>query len=407
MINAFSSDLLSISKRNKWGYIDNTGKVVIKPEFKYAGDFVEGLAPVKFRNNKWGYIDETGKTVIEGKYLSATTFSEGFAIVQTASRGAAYNFIDKTDNLLLENNVGDAKRFSDGLAPVMIASGEWVYINNLGKKVITNGEIGYFKSAGIFNEGIAAVFSEDGNALNNYHYAFIDKTGKEVITLDKSTTMAIGSFSEGLAPVMINRKWGYYNLQGEIVIPAHYALAMPFKNGYAAAIYEPTDDYKGWTIIDKTGKPVFERTFNRITTGYLGVYANTYRDIMNKVDNVARNLNVRLTGGKSAFRSTGIMIIEPGMFGIHDFEFSEGYVPMIVKAIKAKYRGNIPAEVYAEMPKEPTEFYNYVDLKGEKLNNIQWTEAYPFKNGIAKVYTKKDTFGYIDNTGKYIWKPQK
>ena len=111
------------------------------------------------------------------------------------------------------------------------------------------------------------VFSGDGNAPATWHYAYIDKTGKEVLTLDRSTTMAVGRFSEGLAPVMINRKWGYYNLQGELVIPAHYALAMPFTNGYAAAIYEPGDDYKGWTIIDKTGKPVFDKTFNRVTTG--------------------------------------------------------------------------------------------------------------------------------------------
>ena len=30
MINVFSADLLPVSQRGKWGFIDNTGKVVIK-----------------------------------------------------------------------------------------------------------------------------------------------------------------------------------------------------------------------------------------------------------------------------------------------------------------------------------------------------------------------------------------
>ena len=52
-------------------------------------------------------------------------------------------------------------------------------------------------------------------------------------------------------------------------------------------------------------------------------------------------------------------------------------------------------------------FYNYINLKGEKLNKETWISASPFRNGIARVYKKQDTFGYIDTTGKYIWKPQK
>src|SRR5215472_5688181 len=39
--------LFPIVEHGKWGYIDKTGKVVIKPEFYYAGPFKEGMARIQ------------------------------------------------------------------------------------------------------------------------------------------------------------------------------------------------------------------------------------------------------------------------------------------------------------------------------------------------------------------------
>ena len=53
---AFSKD------RNKWGCLDESGKVVIEPQFDNAGDFDSGLAQVEVQG-RLGYIDHTGKYV--------------------------------------------------------------------------------------------------------------------------------------------------------------------------------------------------------------------------------------------------------------------------------------------------------------------------------------------------------
>jgi hypothetical protein len=50
-------------KNGKYGYIDKTGKIVIKPQFDKAYDFSEGLASISL-NGKWGFIDNTGKIAI-------------------------------------------------------------------------------------------------------------------------------------------------------------------------------------------------------------------------------------------------------------------------------------------------------------------------------------------------------
>ncbi|ECL3693363.1 WG repeat-containing protein, partial [Campylobacter coli] len=48
----------------KWGFIDKSGKFIVKPKFDEAWDFSEGLAAVGL-NGKWGFIDKNGEFAIE------------------------------------------------------------------------------------------------------------------------------------------------------------------------------------------------------------------------------------------------------------------------------------------------------------------------------------------------------
>src|SRR5262245_32107903 len=78
-----SSELYVVIVNDRRGYIDRTGKIVIKPQFDGATDFSEGLAVVAVHEGgyKEGYIDETGKMVIPPQFDKATAFSEGLALV--------------------------------------------------------------------------------------------------------------------------------------------------------------------------------------------------------------------------------------------------------------------------------------------------------------------------------------
>src|SRR5262245_58232100 len=61
-------------ERGKFGYIDESGRVVIKPQFDSAYPFSEGLAAVQV-GNKAGFIDESGQIVIPLQYHFASSFS--------------------------------------------------------------------------------------------------------------------------------------------------------------------------------------------------------------------------------------------------------------------------------------------------------------------------------------------
>jgi hypothetical protein len=69
------------------GYIDSTGKWVIKPRFDSAMDFRLGLAAVRVGADErgfgglWGFIDRQGRWAIRPTYGDAYSFSDGFARV--------------------------------------------------------------------------------------------------------------------------------------------------------------------------------------------------------------------------------------------------------------------------------------------------------------------------------------
>ena len=82
------------------GYINKTGKAVIKPQYDRARCFSEGLAAVMIgdpRHPKWGYINKQGRFVIRPTFDDASDFSDGEAEViiagqkHTIDREGAYN----------------------------------------------------------------------------------------------------------------------------------------------------------------------------------------------------------------------------------------------------------------------------------------------------------------------------
>src|SRR6266436_599332 len=151
--NSFSEGLVPLSIKGKWGFMDQTGKLSIKPQFDDAEDFSEGLAPVKVQSadtvwcpadtqgNRsgstmmYGYIDKTGKLVIPAVFNSAEPFSEGLASVRKCDQAF---FIDKAGKTVIAGNFPYASSFSGGLAHVETLTKDGLlagYIDKTGKQV--------------------------------------------------------------------------------------------------------------------------------------------------------------------------------------------------------------------------------------------------------------------------------
>lgn len=72
--------LFRVQQNGKWGYMDQTGKIVVAPKFAGAGEFSEGLGAVLV-DKKWGYVDGTGSMVLKPRFDECGNFSEGLAAV--------------------------------------------------------------------------------------------------------------------------------------------------------------------------------------------------------------------------------------------------------------------------------------------------------------------------------------
>lgn len=293
LARAFSEDLAAVETkevRDRWGFIDRNGKLVVEPEFEFveivlgfgksgfshglavvadedlnygfinplgqyinsnkyndAGNFYEGMARICIRN-RWGFIDRKFNLAIMPQFEDVGFFSEGMASARSERRGK-WGFIEKSGKYAIPPTYDEVGIFSDGVAAVRI-NNKWGYIDKNNKILINP----MYDAANHFEEGLAAV--ESDNKL-----LFIDKGGSTVI----STNFRTGeSFSEGLAVVasfdeeenerlrvwadaqfrekgilyQLNKsalwKWGYIDRSGQIVIPLQFEQANSFSNGLAA-----------------------------------------------------------------------------------------------------------------------------------------------------------------------------
>jgi hypothetical protein len=270
----------------KYGYIDRTGRVVIRPQFDSAGNFSDGLALV-ITEGSYHYIDSRGGSAFAAEYENARDFSDGMASVYVSgplgrawgainvkgqlavpplssfplefhqglawcwnSGGPPFSFVDRVGDMVIRAGVRERARFSEGLARAS-DGGRHGYINKAGKVIVK----GQFDWSGDFHEGLA-FFMNEGNPPDRWGY--INKVGKVVI---KPQFEKAGDFSEGLAPVRIDGKWGYINRAGKVVIAPQFDEARSFSEGLAVVSGIGGSPLFGY--IDRRGKTVIKPQFGR------------------------------------------------------------------------------------------------------------------------------------------------
>lgn len=206
----FSDGLAAVNIKNRWGFIDKSGTIVIEPKYSDAFGFSEGLAAVEI-DKKYGFIDRNGNMVIAPQFDFAIAFSEGLSSVVN---GANCCIIDKNGNTIvtLDEEISDLQQFSNGLA--------------------------------------AVEFQQETDDDVNYKYGFVDRSGHIVI---KPQFEWVGAFSDGLAMVtpVPDGPSGYIDATGNFVIDPQYEDAEDFSEGLA-----PVRKDGRWRFIDRTGAEV-------------------------------------------------------------------------------------------------------------------------------------------------------
>ena len=228
--NFGEDSLIRFSRKDFWGnkerfgYIDaRTGKVVIEPQFYYAGEFSEGLAAARGENGV-GFIDTTGKIVVPVKGCivggKSAKIHKGTAIVRINDK--RYGIISVSGEWALEPNYNEIKHINNGV--FVVITDEYKY----GAWSASKGWI--FEP---IYENIVSNFSDTALEITNkglrWEANFDGKTTKPLI-YDSSEQLfyyPTGHNDNGVATeyfkFYLNERCGILNIRTkEVVLPAIY-----------------------------------------------------------------------------------------------------------------------------------------------------------------------------------------
>jgi hypothetical protein len=91
-VDAPSYLIAYMDNKGKWGFVDTTGKVVIKPQYDEAKSFEGGLAPVK-KGDKWGAISQDNKLRIPYNYNYLTGIGANKQVIFQEKEDGDYQFL--------------------------------------------------------------------------------------------------------------------------------------------------------------------------------------------------------------------------------------------------------------------------------------------------------------------------
>lgn len=256
-------------KTGKYGYKDETGKIVIKPVYDIAYEFNNGkYAEVNIgadyemnKGGKWGIIDTKGKLVIPVKYDAARCLGYNLFALNTghkfsnmdatpSGKFAIFNAAGKALTPFIYSGFLTAVQFEEGFAPLETwdtRSKKQLYglLDSTGKVAVPV----KYDAVGRFSEGLCLLELKGKSG-------FIDKSLKQVIPLKYD---AARYFSEGVAAVKLNGKWGFIDPKGAEVIKLQYEDAKYFEEGYAAVKQNGK-----WGVISRDGTQVVDFQFEEI-----------------------------------------------------------------------------------------------------------------------------------------------
>lgn len=412
--------LFMIMEKNKIGYINQDGEVVIPPKYLEGGEFSEGLASFRL-TGKYGFINTENEVVIPPTYDFVGTFYRG--IVNVYLDGEVM-FINKKGVRSLPDAF-NSFRFIDDSTGVFTTKDGKVGLYNFTQNRILIKPKNY--QIGKFNNGLAVVTQKRDKRTE---YGVMDKTGTFIVEFGRYLT--IKEFIDGYALVKMNdHASDYGNIDGAINVKGELLFQKPNKNhSYIGAnfhdglakvnlykywipeekgtTYSTSKSYEGF--INLKGEVVYDDTL----TEYVNDFSNNrafIRDTNRNYNIIDVNFNILNKEPFDKVRGNGFVdgyaIVESKEgWGIIDtnlnFIVSPEYESIHeVGIIDSLFFFGIDGLDYSEL-------YGIKDLSGNILVSpiIEDFDREGFKNGLLKaVINKKLT--YLNRSGEIIWQGKK
>ena len=364
-------NLIKIEEKEKIGYINNEGNVVVKPKYVYGSDYYKGYAIVKNYNNLYGVIDGKGDSEIAfGNIFSANLYGNRYIVSRFTNDGLKMG--------LLDSNLKEVTRC--------------VYDN-----------ISYSKS-GIFmytKGDVMGILNNDGKEIYSYKVDEIDDKNISVevsnIT-DKNESPLYAKIKVNSSSTIINIKTGkevYKYTLDDIRVLDNNVFYVRNKN----------DNNKYFIIKDdkiayETNEYLRLRVEDISSDIAIAIKDNASIDYIN----LLTREKINQAGEIKYTYSDGVVLQEIYNFSTNKNEFSV----ITPKKTLGTFSDLKPVDDtyvngYMKVITE-NEKYAFIDKKGDFINKEEYDTATDFnENGFA-IVSNDNMYGVIDTNGREVLK---
>lgn len=319
-VTAYSPEagVYTVREDGRFGYYRADGTLLLEPNYAYAGEFSDGMAPVsltgewsrapeigrtveRFQGGRFGYVDSGGVLMIPMQFAKAFPFSEGRAFAVRFDGQLV--LLDKTgeelavfpDAVLPEN---ETIRFSEGLAVIPVKGREaleeqtmqaeqaelpeppetvYLVVDPQGREVCTLTDpyvdyLGGFHSGRIVvawesEQPLNAAGEPDSSASAPDRWGYRDSRGALAF---EGTFESASAFSGGMAAVCVKNedgenRYSFISPAGEMLVPAEYSGAVAYDGGLGALLLDGKRGY-----VDQTGRNLTGFKFDQVRAFHEG-----------------------------------------------------------------------------------------------------------------------------------------
>jgi len=305
--NDFSEGKAAVNIKGRWGYILTDGSTLVKPQYRAAWSFKNGVARVLQMDGVYAllnasgekflelgkqspaqpsdglirvtgagttsYLDLQGRTQIQANYSTGTDFQDGAAIV---SQQMLYGLINKSGAEILPMTYDRIRYAGSGYYRLYKDQAETLYHHPLG----TSPEIGAQRYSSVQDGQVAArtsglweLYKIDGTKVaswpeavdaraagqGHWHVQFpkgVRLSDNQGNYLSEELYTMINPYAEDRAGAAIGEAWGYLDLSGQWIVPPKYPILWDYSEGLARAIGP-----QGVQYIDPQGNVVFRTPY--------------------------------------------------------------------------------------------------------------------------------------------------
>lgn len=245
----FHNQRMSVKRNGKYGFVDENGDEVIPCVYDYAYSFCDSIdVTVVTSDNLSAIINKEGMLITPFKFKKCHGFQNEIPLA-TAEIDGKMGCIDTRGKEVIPFVYSGMNQYSKEYINVCINE-KWGCIDKKGRIIIP---CLYDKSIAFRDEGVAEVKKGNEVLVINKHNHIIRNIVGFYKNWEDNYNNYLTYFQEGLGKVCEGGKYGFVNLNGEIVIPYLFEEAGAFNNGFAIV---KKDD--SWGYIDMNGQPITE-----------------------------------------------------------------------------------------------------------------------------------------------------